>query len=163
MRTTSLLTPSSTVSASRSPCPGRLLSTPPPGSAIRLLGPGGGNTPAAASRATGKTSAAALGGGSAALAAPASVRGDAPTVHRATPTPATVAAASVPRNRRRFSPDTVPQGSDHRRPFALLRATDHLRVSPLAVRRWTRLTPEPPSRLVRLRPLLCRTGPRLRR
>ena len=48
-RTTSLLTPSSKVSASRSPSPGRLLNTPPPGSGMRTSRGGRGSNPGARS------------------------------------------------------------------------------------------------------------------
>src|SRR5215467_10785094 len=88
-RTTSVLTPSSTVSASRSPGPGILVSTPPPGSGMRALGGGGPNN-----------AAGAIGPevGDEAEGACANVRGCGSTTTRARPTPATVAAASDPRN-----------------------------------------------------------------
>ena len=82
--TTSLLTPSSTVSARRSPSPGKLLSTPP-GSWIRADGGGGGNragSPGGCCTATGL--------GSTDFGCPS-------RLHRVRPTPASVATDSATR------------------------------------------------------------------
>jgi len=76
-----------------------VLSDPPPGSGIRALRGGGGNNDAGA---VGPEAATEADG------AWAIVRGCGSTISLATPTPATVAAASDPRNLRRFNSGPAP-------------------------------------------------------